>query len=535
MQLQRVHLQNYKRFTDLTITGLPDTARLIVLAGPNGRGKSSLFDAFRSWHGMRSTGWGGETEYHVKKGTPFYDWEQQIQIELYQPYPDNHEQRKRAFYIRSAYRNDSEFRIDRLERTGAMHEQPVVSRMIDDNKLVALNYRVVVSQTISGLFAETDPTATVFEVRERLIGTVRDSVKSIFPDLTLTGIGSPLENGNFYFTKGVSENFPYSNLSGGEKAVFDLLLDLVLKRSFYDDTIYCIDEPESHLNTRVQAALLEEMLQLIPPHCQLWIASHSIGMMKYARDLKRQHPEEVVFLDFEDADFDKIAELRPVAVSRDFWSRTLNTALGDLASLVAPERIVLCEGSLASSGTKNAEFDASCFRTMFEAEFPETDFISVGNERDVATDSLGVGTTIQTLVEGTEVLKVIDRDNKTPKEVEDLTRSGFRVLSRRHIESYLLDDEVLAALCAKYDQEEASSQLLELKAKSVTDSIGRGNDADDMKSIAGTMLTETRKLLRQPQLGSSKEAFLRDVLAPLMPGTTAYLQLKEDIFGSKIP
>ena len=48
MYLQKVHLQSFKRFTDLTIDlGEPaEPYRLVLLMGTNGSGKSSVFDAF---------------------------------------------------------------------------------------------------------------------------------------------------------------------------------------------------------------------------------------------------------------------------------------------------------------------------------------------------------------------------------------------------------------------------------------------------------------------------------------------------------
>ena len=51
MRIKSVHLQDYKRFVDLTLTEIPENTRLVVLIGPNGSGKSSLFDAFllKSW------------------------------------------------------------------------------------------------------------------------------------------------------------------------------------------------------------------------------------------------------------------------------------------------------------------------------------------------------------------------------------------------------------------------------------------------------------------------------------------------------
>ena len=66
----------------------------------------------------------------------------------------------------------------------------------------------------------------------------------LFPNLELNSLGNPLRDGTFRFTKGSSRGFAYKNLSGGEKAAFDLVLDLVVARNEYNDTIFCIDEPE---------------------------------------------------------------------------------------------------------------------------------------------------------------------------------------------------------------------------------------------------------------------------------------------------
>jgi recombinational DNA repair ATPase RecF len=47
MKLASIRLQDFKRFTDVTIRGLPESTKLVVLVGANGSGKSSLFEAFR--------------------------------------------------------------------------------------------------------------------------------------------------------------------------------------------------------------------------------------------------------------------------------------------------------------------------------------------------------------------------------------------------------------------------------------------------------------------------------------------------------
>lgn len=46
MKIRKIHLKNFKRFTDLTIAEIPSTAKLVLTIGSNGSGKSSLFDAF---------------------------------------------------------------------------------------------------------------------------------------------------------------------------------------------------------------------------------------------------------------------------------------------------------------------------------------------------------------------------------------------------------------------------------------------------------------------------------------------------------
>ena len=48
MQIKSVTLTNFKRFTNLHIQNIPETAKLVVLLGPNGCGKTSLFEAFKA-------------------------------------------------------------------------------------------------------------------------------------------------------------------------------------------------------------------------------------------------------------------------------------------------------------------------------------------------------------------------------------------------------------------------------------------------------------------------------------------------------
>lgn len=531
MHIQSVHLNKFRRFSDLTITDVPHSARLVVIAGPNGSGKSSVFDGFRTWQ-LFVGGVGGLNDplYHFKQGVGAQEWPNLVQVTFHEALDDA--RKKKAFYIRSAYRNDADFTLSQLASVGSALAPPRINRLIDNDASVGDNYRRLVSQSVEGIFSGGYDQMNVRDLREGFIGTVRESMKRVFGDLVLVGVGDPLSNGSFFFEKGISKNFHYKNLSGGEKAAFDLLLDLIVQLRYYDDTVFCIDEPETHLNTRLQGKLLEEFLNLVPATCQLWIATHSIGMMRKARDLHEQRPGEVVFLDFEDQDFDAPITVRPAAVNRRFWNRVLGVALDDLAKLVAPKQVVLCEGKPLSSKQAKAEFDARCYRVIFAADRPDTDFVSVGNSSDVMADRLEIGKAIQTIVAGTKIVRLIDRDDRSPEEIADAQAVGVRVLSRRHIESYLADDEILAALCIVNDNPAAVAAVLAAKQAAIAASVQRGNPPDDMKSAVGELYGAIRRILQIVGSGNTVDAFLRDTLAPLVtPNTNTYCQMRLDIFG----
>ena len=98
--------------------------------------------------------------------------------------------------------------------------------------------------------------------------------------------------------EGTTKDFSYQNLSAGEKSAFDLILDMVVQSKYYPDAVYCIDEPELHMHTKLQGKVLRELYLLIPGQSQLWVSTHSIGMLQEAEDIEKANPGTVVFLDF---------------------------------------------------------------------------------------------------------------------------------------------------------------------------------------------------------------------------------------------
>jgi len=440
---------------------------------------------------------------------------------------------KRAIYVRTAYRHEPDFTTSAINQMPRLLDLPRPYRMIDQETSVSQNYQQLVGQTVAGLFNPANDALAVRDLRHLLIGDIRASMSRVFTDLHLEGVLDPVNAGSFYFQKGLSRGWHYKNLSGGEKAAFDLLLDFLIKRPAYNNTVYCIDEPEVHLNTRVQGLLLRELLRLLPSTCQLWIASHSIGMMREAWKLHREGCS-VAFLEFGESDFDEPVTMTPLIPTRQFWARTLSVAIGDLADLVAPREVVLVEGRprMAGDSRGNVEFDARCFRTIFGTNRPESGFVSVGGSAEVESDRLALGEGIQALVPGASVIRLIDRDARTDQQVEDLRRDGCRVLAERDLENYLLSDEMIRKLCAEQGQVGTADGIVGEKARLLLEGISQGRPNDDVKAIAGQLYEIIKRTLSLAQPGSNRSAFLSDVMAPLVTqDSDTYVRLEQSIFG----
>ena len=531
MKLSIVSIKNLRRFTDLTVQGVPPTVRLVVLVGPNGCGKSSFFDALHTWHGWHSgknRSW--DKEYHTKIGSPHRG---QLADDVTIGFHDhNPSDVKKSLYVRSAYRNSPDLNVHKLSRATSRLDRVRVQRMIDNDAAVTQNYHDLVSKGIEDLYEIGDASTTFQEYRNESIGVVRRSLLQLFPDLELNSLGNPLREGTFRFTKGNSQGFHFKNLSGGEKAAFDLILDLAVAIREFDDTVFCIDEPESHLHARLQAKLLTVLYDLVPEHSQLVLSTHSVGMIRQARDIETNAPGSVAFLDF-DRDFDKQVVIEPVVPDRGFWKNVYRVALDDLGDLLAPERVVICEGEPlnAYSGT-NYSHDARCYQVIFGAEFPETEFVPGGSAEEVESDRRGIAYALRSLTRGINVVRLIDRDDRSDEEIEQVIGNGaVRVLRRRNLESYLFDDEVLTALALSVSADESVlDELMEAKAKIVSES---GHEAaDDLKPCSGGIYNACKRILKLTRCGNNAKAFMRDTLAPLIAnGMTVYADLRRDIFG----
>ncbi len=525
------------KFSHLTVQGLPKDVKLVVLVGPNGSGKTSLLEGLYVY--FYENGGGRDFYKDVSYSSNYMEPE----IKFHDPYllegselKQSYNHNSRAFYFRTAHRHEADFGTSEVRGPGSISDDHRNPKNFNDLEArVSRNYQELVATAVKELFSEENASKKVKDVREGLIGQVRSSMKRVFDDLILQGVGMPTEDGTFTFKRGASRDYRYANLSGGEKAAFDLLLDFIIEKEDHNDTIYCIDEPELHMHTRLQGKLLEELYTILPENCQLWIATHSIGMMRRAMELHRDNPGTVAFLNFDSEvhDFDEPVVMEPTEPGRQLWKHVFAVALDELADLVAPREVVFCEGKPEHESSRRAPtFDAEVYRTIFQNEKPDTEFIPLGGATGIEKDPLLIIGIFQKLFEGMQTWRLLDGDERTEAEREKLRSKGINVLRVRDLENYLWADEIIKKLCTQEGLPEKAGILIECKNKKLRELPQE--KADDVKAVRDSLWAKFKKELNldPAQRGNSPEAFARQTLAPLItPDTKVYKELEKDILG----
>jgi predicted ATPase len=544
MKIKKIELNNFKRFTHLLVEGIPETAKLVILVGPNGSGKTSFMESMN--HYYKSYGYSNIGDYHYLSKTGNVDelnhnqWYERasklVSIDFYDMTPPkgigSSSDVKGHFYFRSAYRNEPDFKISSMQRQPDPTESVRLESLIQNDQTVSANYQRLIANTISGVFNVENDSKFVASLRDELIGKIRTAIERVFEDLKFSSLGEPLKNGNFYFTKGTTKNFSYRNLSAGEKSAFDLILDMVIQSQYYPDAVYCIDEPETHMHTKLQGKVLRELYLLIPGQSQLWLSTHSIGMLQEAEAIEKEHPGTVAFLDFGGRDFDTDQVIRPAKIGKAVLDKFYELAFGDFAKLILPQTIVFCEGN--SNGNRRKDFDKTIYSTIFADTHPEAFFISGGSCDDIEDIESKHGELISAVLKNTNLIKIVDRDDRSEQEVENLRRKGINVLKKRNLESYLLDDTLIKKLCANFNQVEKFAECIEKKQAAIASSIDRGNPADDIKSARGDIYNALKIILGLTQCGNNADTFIRDTMAPLLtPEMDIYKELEQEIFRDK--
>ena len=522
-------MQNFKRFTDFLVTDIPESARIVVVVGPNGCGKSSLFDGLLEWDRHRALKGSLPDDAYFVKDQDIARTPEDVDVDVHGDanFPPN----QIAVYVRTAHRNDADFSFSSIDRPSDPADEVYRRRLIDDDKGVFANYNRLLIRSISELHDPNNADVRAGLISEAVIGDIRSSLLRVFPDLHLHNLVDPFSesggsSGTLFFRKGTVASYHFKNLSGGEKVAFDILLDIHLKRSVYPQLVYCIDEVEAHLHTAVQGALVKELGRVIPEDGQLWITTHSLGVLRAVQAIETATPGSTCTIDFSGIDADAVEVLSPSGINRVTWDKMLSMALDDMAGRLSPEFIVICEGS--ASGSRRRNFDAEICETVLGSRNPQVQFVSGGSSSEVPEAGDRLRPIIHAVTPGVRVFTLVDRDEMSDEDVRRRNPDDL-VLSERNVESYLLSDDVISALLEREGKSHLREEAIKIKQAAVSASVKRGNPPDDLKSAAGDIHNGLKDLLDLRRTGGA-DSFMRDQLAPLIvPGLDTYDRLTADI------
>ena len=321
MRITKLQLKNFKRFTDLTIDGIPKEAKLVLLIGSNGSGKSSIFDAFSTWRNI-----------YISKipPTPDYYYKNALEPELILKFDDNIESNPRTDFgptvsttqriqIESLALKANKFvgrssirivpRITNVGVADAVKSNSDGPGMFIDPDTRFNNDLSMYMQQIDNALREPvfqGRSADTLKIFRDFIQPLNSSLINVFGGDATTTIqlteyqnATAYTNGKLVFQKGDSKII-YDLLSHGEKQVVILLLNFIVRKEQYQDALIYIDEMDCHLNTSLQSRLLDEIVKTwIPDSAQLWTATHALGFIDFAR-----HAQNAAIVDLNLLNFD---------------------------------------------------------------------------------------------------------------------------------------------------------------------------------------------------------------------------------------
>ena len=265
------------------------------------------------------------------------------------------------------------------------------------------------------------------------------------------------------FQKGNSD-VHYDLLSSGEKEVFNILLNLFVRREHFTNAIYFIDELDVHLHTQLQFALLKEIVEhWIPENSQLWTASHSLGFIDYAST-----SGGAVIIDFDDFDFDRRLVLRPSPKSEYIFDIAVPR---ESALRVFPNKsLILCEG-------RNAP--------LYNAiDLPDFLFVAARDKNAITVQARAMD----------EFFGLIDRDFLGTEEIQEIRRRhrNLFVLEYYSIENYLYHPENISEKPPDGFEETVYREAIRRNMMAVRDRLlvnlsGNRNSYEIIKEFSGEL------------------------------------------------
>lgn len=243
----------------------------------------------------------------------------------------------------------------------------------------------------------------------------------------------------------------FSDLSSGEQEAFFILAFFL--RHDVNNAIIAIDEPELHLHPELARQLIRTMLSIRPGN-QVWLATHN---------------GEII----DEAGRDKV-----IYVSRNPATREATVILGT----DEPESTLALKQFYGYSGfiglAKNLVFlegiDSSSDRKMFTRLFPsygnQIKFIPSKSSEDLTRINTAILSILADNLGWINYYLIRDRDYLTEEAITKFSRltSRMHVLKRYHIENYLIDYESIVTVQSEIFESPIDAASVRQKLRNVT-------------------------------------------------------------------
>lgn len=140
MKINSIKLVDFRRFSDLTIDLNDNLKKIVALVGPNGCGKSSIFDAFLE-KGRDFMDMGGATAQYLSKlhykNIPNPNYYRGSAVTINAEGVIN----AKSFYVRSSYRHNGSFNVSTIEKLNEITQDPHPKYTAELDSRLQQNYK----------------------------------------------------------------------------------------------------------------------------------------------------------------------------------------------------------------------------------------------------------------------------------------------------------------------------------------------------------------------------------------------------------
>ncbi|ASS38692.1 AAA family ATPase [Fusobacterium sp. oral taxon 203] len=298
MRIEKVHIKNVKGIKDLELSFKKDDKilDLIVLAGVNGSGKTTILEAIKDFFDNKNINFGDIEKSNVNLKIFFEDFEKKQIEEAEKSSIDNYEHKLQDFFSAlQSYeynrKNNGEYYSYLIAKF--FENPPKIIYVPAENKFEEIQtYSTTLSKeykfintinsniirdipsyiaTRRNYLATIEEDLTMKEVTNKVVNEINSIFNILELDVKLKGFSKD-EKTMPIFENSASEEFDINDLSSGEKQLF--LRTLSIKMLEPNNSIILIDEPELSLHPKWQQRIIE-VYKKIGENNQIIVATHS--------------------------------------------------------------------------------------------------------------------------------------------------------------------------------------------------------------------------------------------------------------------